>query len=167
MPKKVNWSDIAKITLIMTPNLFGLGIDLKDILRRLKGDIPEIEEKAEEAAAALNRAAIVANDLKEEIESEAKRIEAIKQEHEKYKELAAIEETQAKALIMQLEEKLTVGKSRERWIALAINLIAGLIIFGLGVLASPYLKEGLDTTLSKPKTEQSPRGDVLKAAPQE
>jgi hypothetical protein len=164
MSKKVDWSEIAKMTLNMTPGIFGVGFDLRTLLRDIKGDAPEIEKKAEKAAAALQEAALVVGDLKQSIEAEVQRVEVLKSEHEKYKSLAAIEEKNAKAIMTQLEEKLNEGKGRERWIALVINLVAGIIIFVLGVLVSPYLTKAFGSPRAEQKAEQAGAGQPATAS---
>ena len=60
-------------------------------------------------------------------------MEKLKTEYERYQQLATVEEGKAKALIEQMQLTLGAGRSRERWIALVINIVAGTIVFILGV----------------------------------
>ena len=139
-PKKTDWLAIADATLSLTPNVFGIGVDLQKILGAIRGGGPEIKIKAEQAASALQEASKIVVELQEAIESEAQRVDILKAEYEKYQGLAAIEEKQAKALMIELDQKLNEGRGRERLIALGINLLAGIIVFVLGVALSPYVK---------------------------
>lgn len=65
-----------------------------------------------------------------------------------YKGLASIKEEEAKALLKQLEETLNQGQSRERWIALGINIVAGLLVFLLGVFLSPLVRQAFGLATS-------------------
>ena len=71
------------------------------------------------------------------------KFQTIRSDYERYSKLAEIEEKNAEAFIKQLQLALQGGKKRERLISLGINLLAGLIIFALGVFAGPWLTRTL------------------------
>ena len=54
-----------------------------------------------------------------------------------------MEEDKARALIQQLELSLGKTRNRERWVSLLISLIAGIIVFILGILLSPIIRTWL------------------------
>ena len=80
-------------------------------------------------------------ELQSSIQAEVNRVDSMKEEYEHYKGLASIEEKQARALMEQLQDSLSQGRGRERLVALAINIVAGLVIFILGVWLSPLIRE--------------------------
>jgi hypothetical protein len=82
-------------------------------------------------------------ELEGELTQKLDQVQKLKSEYSRYQELATMEEHKAKALIVELQKALGVGCGRERWIALAINLIAGFIIFVLGVWLSPRVSSWL------------------------
>ena len=77
--------------------------------------------------------------LQTALQAEISRVDTLKNEYEKYKILASTEEEKATAFVQQIQDSLGHGRNRERWIAFGINLIAGLIMFVLGVLLSPIV----------------------------
>jgi len=63
--------------------------------------------------------------------------------NERYSQLAEIKEGELEALLQQLRLGVGEGKGRERWVALGLNLLAGIIIIRFGVLAGPWLRKVL------------------------
>jgi len=54
-----------------------------------------------------------------------------------------VEEEKANALIKQLELSLDRRSSPERWISPGLNLLAGFVIFVLGVFLCPVIRSWL------------------------
>ena len=141
MPKKVNWKEVADLVVTITPSMFGIGIDLSALRKALQESPGDLESKAARAAQALHEAAAVVSQLQSSIAAEVERVDSLKKDYEKYKNLASTEGKKARAFIQQVQESLGHGRSRERWIALGINVVAGLVVFVLGVLLSPLVKQ--------------------------
>lgn len=80
------------------------------------------------------------HELQAELEHGTERVERLRMEYEKYSRLAEIEEDKARALLKELHATLSKGRGMERMIGFCINLFAGLIVFVLGVLLSPWLR---------------------------
>ncbi|WPD23158.1 MAG: hypothetical protein SD837_01070 [Candidatus Electrothrix scaldis] len=140
MGKKIDLAKIANAYVRITPNIFGIGVDISALLSHLKNDhSAEIEEKAELAVNALKEATAFVSELEKSINVEIKKVTSLKEEYEKYQNLASISEEQSKALIKQLEYYQDQGKGKERLIALLINIVAGVLVFILGVFLSPFL----------------------------
>ena len=76
-------------------------------------------------------------------------LEKLREEHEKYSQLAQIEAKKAEALLKQVEITLGREQKKERWVALAMHLSVGLIFFVLGVLASDSFKAWFERTWTR------------------
>ena len=107
-------------------------------------DLTESEEsfgrKINQAYSSLQETSHLIERLEGELTTKLERVNKLKDEYERYSVLAEVEEDKAKALMNQLERTLNKGKGNERWVAFLINLIAGLIVFVIGVAASPWVK---------------------------
>ncbi|MCI5119859.1 MAG: hypothetical protein D3908_01440 [Candidatus Electrothrix sp. AUS4] len=144
MGKKIDLMKIVNTSIRITPNIFGIGVDLSALLSLLKNDhSPEIEEKAKLAVNALNEATAIVSELQKSITVEIEKVTRLKEEYDKYQNLASISEEQSKALIKQLEYYQDQSKGKERLIALLINIVAGIFVFILGVFLSPFLTSSI------------------------
>jgi hypothetical protein len=94
--------------------------------------ITTIDERTKTAVDALKGASQLVSELENTLEERTLRLDKLRQEVEEYSALAAVEEDKAKVIIQRLELAINKGKGQERWVSLAINLVAGLILFGLG-----------------------------------
>ncbi len=107
-------------------------------------DLTESEEsfgrKINQAYSSLQETSHLIERLEGELTIKLERVNKLKEEYERYSALAEVEEAKAKALLSQLEVALNKGKGNERWVAFLINLLAGLIVFVIGVAASPWVK---------------------------
>ena len=144
MNKKVDWNTVLNDSLKLAPSIFGFGIDISALIKAFKGKSPDIQAKAEQAASALHEASVIVTELQESIESEIEKVSTLKNEYEKYENLVSISKGQSKALLQQLEHYQSQGRGRERWIALLVNVAAGIVVFILGILVSPYIKSFIE-----------------------
>ncbi len=134
----VDWDKVARLVLRTVPLL--PGPEIYDLLKDLQRSRTKVEQKAKQAISALQDASTLVAELQGELSARVDQVEKLKAEYDRYQHLATIEEAKAKALIEQLQIALGAGRSRERWIALGINLLAGVIVFILGVWLSPSVK---------------------------
>ena len=107
-------------------------------------DLTESEEsfgrKINQAYTSLQETSHLIERLEGELTTKLERVNKLKEEYERYSALIEVEEEKAKALMNQLEVTLNKGKGSERLFAFIINLFAGLIVFIIGVAASPWVK---------------------------
>lgn len=115
------------------------GPELYDLLTDLQQSRTAVGAKVERAVASLTEASELVAELQAELEERVEKVGKLQAEYEKYEQLAKVEEEKARALIDQIEETVGRGRSRERWVALGINLAAGIIVFLLGVVAGPRI----------------------------
>src|SRR5215813_14870964 len=104
-----------------------------DIIEELQRSRVSIDRKIELAAQSLQETSRLIAELDESLKERAEKLEQLRTEIERFSKLAEVEEGKARAVIQQLEISLNRGKNRERWVSLVINLIAGIIIFILGI----------------------------------
>lgn len=137
-PSGMDWDKVARLFLRSLPLL--PGPEIYDLLKDLQRSRGELGQKVNRAAAVLEDASTLVAELDGELTTKVGQVEKLKAEYDRYQQLATVEEGKAKALIEQLQLTVGAGRSRERWIALALNLVAGIIVFVLGVWLSPWIK---------------------------
>ena len=138
---RTDWDKVARLFLRSISVL--PGPEIYDLLKDLQSSRTELGDKVKRAASALEAASKLVAELEAELTTKVGQVEKLKTEYERYQQLATVEEGKAKALIEQLQLTLGAGRSRERWIALVINIVAGTIVFILGVWLSPWIKNVL------------------------
>lgn len=111
--------------------------DFEHLLEDLTENEESFSRKIDNAYESLNSTAHLVERLESELNSKIENVTRLKEEYERYSELAEIEESKARALLSQLDISLNSGKASERVIAFIINLIAGAIIFVLGIWLGP------------------------------
>ena len=119
------------------------GPELYDIIEDLKKSRTSIDEKIQKAYNSLQTTSKLINELEESLKERTEKLIYLRQEYERYSKLAEMEEDKARALIQQLELSLGKTRNHERWVSLFINLIAGIIVFILGILLSPIIRTWL------------------------
>ncbi|HEV7890710.1 MAG TPA: hypothetical protein VGP08_08725 [Pyrinomonadaceae bacterium] len=105
----------------------------------LKRSRESIDDKIQRASQSLQEASQLVLELEQSLEERTEKLTYLRDEVEKYSQLAEIEENKAAAIIHQLEFTLNKGKTRERWVSLIINLVAGVIIFIIGIVLGPVI----------------------------
>jgi hypothetical protein len=101
----------------------------------------DIEKQVNEALDSLRKSAALVERLEIDLKQRMETVQKLQDEHKKFSELSQISKDQAAALTELLGSTLTSTARRERLFALIINLVAGTIVFVLGVtFASPVTK---------------------------
>ena len=139
---KVNRDKAIRLLLRSLPIPLIPGPELYDLVVDLRSSRTEVEEKVEQALTSLRDASQLVAELEETLQERTEKLEALRAEVDRMSELAAVEEEKAAPLLKELKELTDRGKGRERVIAFAINIVAGLIIFALGTLFGPRLFPG-------------------------
>ena len=138
-PRRLDRDKIVRLALKALPLPFVPGPELYDLLTGLQRSRTAVGAKVDRAVKSLTEASELVAELQGELTERVEKVAKLQAEYEKYEQLAKVEEGKARALIAQIEETVGRGQSRERWIALGINLAAGIIVFLLGVLAGPRI----------------------------
>lgn len=113
---------------------------LESIILDLTKSKKSIDQKIEKALSSLNETSELINELETDLSNRAKKLNELKTTYERYSKLAGIEEEKVKPLMDQLEMTMGKGKNFERIISFGINILAGLILFFVGIWASPHVK---------------------------
>jgi hypothetical protein len=128
---------------------FSVGPELFDVVRNIQNSQTAFDQQVTEAVNALQNTSALIATLQEGVTDRMVKLEELKKEHEKYSQLAQIEAKQAEVLINQVKDTLGAEQTKERWIALAMHLGAGVLFFVIGVLASDPFKAWCDHIWSK------------------
>ena len=114
--------------------------ELYDIIEDLRRSKQSIDEKIKKAYLSLQETSILIEELQNSLKERTEKLEFLQNEYNRYSKLAEIEEEKAKPLIEQLEKSLQKTSKKERIASLIINLFAGLIVFILGIMLGPMIK---------------------------
>jgi hypothetical protein len=116
------------------------GPDIYDLFVDLRRSRKSVDEKIQQALESLQDASRLVDELEDSLAERTRKLNTLRQEVDRYSKLAEIEEDKAKAIVQQLELSVNKGKNVERWVSVAINIIAGLLLFILGLVLSPMVK---------------------------
>lgn len=128
---------LLRIMLRMLP--FGATPEIFDLVKDMSRKRTELDVKISMASEALKQTSGLLEELETGLKERGDKLAALKTEYEKYSKIAQIEEDKAQALLAELKVTVSKGKGVERLISLGLNLIAGLIVFVLGVWLGPKL----------------------------
>jgi len=120
-------------TLIRALRISALGVTVELLSR----DRPQ-EKDIQRALDALSEASVLVADLEQDLKHRMQDLTRLKEEYKHYSQLTAVEEGKAKALLEEVEATVGRGRPKERWVAAAINLFTGLILFVLGIVVQRY-----------------------------
>jgi ABC-type transporter Mla subunit MlaD len=118
-------------------------LGILDLLKDLAKQRTQFDKKIARASEALRETSSLLSELEAGLEERVEKLEEVRAQYEQYSKLAQVEEQKAHALLQQIELTVAKGRGKERFISLALNLIAGLIVFVLGVYFGPKLTEWL------------------------
>jgi hypothetical protein len=128
--------------------MFGIGIGgvgrfLAQVLLRPERYDPQlVESKLRAAAEALEEANQYVQSTQLALKDQQKQIIAAQASYEHYRQLNATQKEQAQAFVAEMAAVISTSTRKERVWAFVINIIAGLILFIFGVVASDWAKEG-------------------------
>lgn len=134
-------NQFTKMLLKLVFNSFLNMPSIDEYIDELKRSRTSIDVKIQKVNASLQETSKVIKELESELEDRATNLKKLQSEYERYSNLAEIEEEKASALLKQVELSVDKGKNTERWIGFAINIIAGLILFILGIILSPFFNK--------------------------
>ncbi len=143
---KIVGERMTRVLLRMLPLV--PGPEILDLIVDLSKSRTSLDEKVTKAYESLHETSTLIAELEQGLKDRVKKVEKLKEEYDRYSALAEVEEDKAKALVAQIE--LTIGKGRglERFISLLLNIVAGILVFVLGVFIGPYITEWLGITPS-------------------
>ncbi len=111
-----------------------------DLLSDIKSRQRDFDTQVTEAVQSLRNTSTLISELQNGVEERMTKLQELRQEHDRYSQLAQIEATKAEALLKEIEKTLGKERKTERWVALAMHVGVGFLFFVLGVLLSDSLK---------------------------
>ena len=136
---RVDPDKILRLVLRMIPFVAG-GPEILDIVRDLMNKQTELDTKVARASASLKEASSLIEELDTEMAQRLKISEELQGKYEQYKSLSNLEEKEAEALLKEVEDLLSKGRGKERFVGFILSLIGGLIVFILGVVFGPTIQ---------------------------
>jgi ABC-type transporter Mla subunit MlaD len=130
---------LSRVILRMLPLV--QGPEIYDLLRDLTKSRTDLDQKISRAQASLTETSELIDELEAGLNERVTTLNRLKEEYDKYSKLAEVEEDKARTIIQQIELAIGRNKGRYRVIALALNLLAGIIVFILGIVLGPKLME--------------------------
>lgn len=140
MNRNIFWHEISRVLL----NTFPLGnsaSNILDLVSKVKSSQRDLDRQVEEAVEALTTSSELITNLELSLKERAQKLNELKEEYRRVSTLAELTQEQGDAVTKTLEQTLGKGQSRERWIALGINITVGLFIFVLGVFFSDWVRD--------------------------
>jgi hypothetical protein len=121
------------IPLLPAPELF-------DVIVAARRSQSDVDKQVQEAVDALSRSSILIDNLGETLKARGEKLTLLQQEYNRISQLASLTAEQGEAVALSLEKALGRSQNKERIIAFAINIIAGLLIFVFGIFAHDLYK---------------------------
>ena len=114
--------------------------DAYNVVRSLRKSEDDLDERISAAFAALGESSKLIENLGGILREREAKLTSLQQEYQRVSELATLTSSQAEAVANALERAIGKHANRERAIAFAINIVAGLILFVIGVFTSDWVK---------------------------
>lgn len=132
---------LEQILLRMVP--FVPANEFRALYKALTEQNSEIDRQVEDAIESIKRSSETVSRLESDLKDRMQRLQDLRSEHQRMSKLAEISQDQSAALIAILQSTIGRNATKERWIALLINLFAGTTIFLVGVVAGPSITRWL------------------------
>jgi hypothetical protein len=116
------------------------GPELYDLIRSIRRSQDDLDKQVREAVDALQHSSSLISSLEEKAKIRANKLSELQEEYKRLSELSTITSAQAEALARQIEISLGKGKRAERFVAFGINIVAGVVVFVLGIFMSEPIK---------------------------
>jgi septal ring factor EnvC (AmiA/AmiB activator) len=115
------------------------GPELYDLFQDLTKTRTDLDKKVDEAVTAIQKASALMSELETTLTDRTAKLKSLRAEVERISQLAAVEEKNAAPLLRELDALLAKGRTRERILAFAINIVAGVLVFIAGAYFGPLL----------------------------
>ncbi|OOY31613.1 hypothetical protein [Thioclava sp. F36-6] len=115
--------------------------DILVLVGKINSSQRDLDQQVEEAVEALTTSTQLISNLEASLEQRARKLDELKEEYQRVASLAELTKEQGEAVAKTLEKTLGKSQNRERYIAFLINILAGLIIFVMGVFLSDWIQD--------------------------
>jgi hypothetical protein len=124
---------LRMIPLLPAPELY-------DLIRSVTRSQVDVDKQVSEAVDALTRSSELIDNLGVTLKEREEKLKALRIEYARVSQLASLTKEQGEAVATSLEKALGKTQGRERIVSFTINIIAGGIIFVVGVFAADWIK---------------------------
>lgn len=118
--------------------------DMLSLIADLRESEATIDEKTNKAVEALKDASRLALELEQSIRGRAEKVNALRQESERYSEMVKVDAEAADKLLDEVFRKIKQRAERELWVNIAINIVIGLgtgtVLFVIGLNWTLHIK---------------------------
>lgn len=135
------FENLSRIILRMVPLI--PAPEIYDLITDLSKSRTDLDKKITRAQGSLIETSELIAELESGLNSRIAQLQRLKNEYDQYSKLAEVAEEEASAIVRQIDSAIGRNRGKERIIALALNLLAGVIVFVLGVLLGPSITRWL------------------------
>lgn len=129
---------LLRLTLRMMP--FFPAPEIYDVIRSVRRTQDDVDKQVQEAVDALSRSSQLIDNLGKTLNQREEKLRELQAEYNRVSQLASLTAEQGEAVAISLEKVLGRTQNRERAISFVINIVAGLLLFVVGVFASDWVK---------------------------
>lgn len=129
--------------------------EVYDLIRSVRRSQDDIDKQVQDAVDALSRSSSLIENLEKTLAERAAKLKELKAESDRVSQLASLSAEQGEAVAKSFEAVLGKSQGRERWISFLINVIAGLLLFLIGVFGSDWVKSWWPVGTGKPPQASS------------
>src|SRR5215813_2990979 len=140
-PTRDLWGKLIQSSL--KTMLFGPQPELFTLVWKLARSQKDVDAQVSEALESIQKTSALVSELEVTLKERSNKLQELQKQHEHLSQLTTIEAEKAAALLKQVEDTVGRNVGRERSIAFLINIVAGLILFVLGVALSDKTKAWL------------------------
>lgn len=108
--------------------------ELYAALRSINEGEKEVDKQVEEAVEALKKTSSLIGELEKSLTERTAKLADLQEEYKKYAAMSDITKEQASALLNSIGDKLNASAKKERLFSFIINIVAGVLIFVLGIV---------------------------------
>ncbi len=135
--KKINPTTLRKLFRLILRYLPILpGPEIYDLFVDIKRSRTDLDKQVETAIESLQLSTQLIDQLENNLQERAIKLGTLRDEYERYSELAEIEENKVGALVQQLEITLGKDRKKERAFSILLTFLFGLIFFLAGIFLS-------------------------------
>ena len=121
----------------------GPGPELFDLAAKIRRSQSDVDAQVSEALESIQRTSTLVAQLEESLKERAAKLKELQLQHDHLSQLTSIEAEQAAALLRQVEETVGKHRTKEHVIGFGLHILAGLVLFVLGVTFSDWAKATL------------------------
>ena len=130
---------LLRLTLRMLPLL--PAPELYDVIRSVRRTQDDVDKQVQEAVDALSRSSELIDNLGKTLKQREEKLHELQGEYNRVSQLASLTAEQGEAVAAALEQVLGRSQNKERVVSFIINIVAGLLLFIIGVFASDWVKD--------------------------